>query len=62
MEKFKPTKRKCKNCGKEFLSIRKWHEFCCSDCRLAYWKLKHPVVTPDVLEDIEKIKKHIGLT
>lgn len=63
MTTFKSVKRNCKygKCGKEFLAIRYWHEYCDPKCRVADWRIEHPVTTPDVLEDIEKIKKHIGL-
>ena len=62
MAKFKPVNQDCKWCGKKFLSVRDWHEFHKPKCRIAYWKSLHPNITPDVLKDIEKIKKHIGLT
>ncbi len=64
MAKFKLVNRNCKyvKCGKEFLAKRRWHEYCDPKCRVADWREGHPVMTPDVLEDIEKIKKHIGLT
>ena len=61
MAKFKPFKKECETCGKMFVAIRKWHRFCHARCRVAGWKLKHPTVTPDVLEDIEKIKKKLGI-
>ena len=61
MAKFKPIERICKQCGKEFVAKRKWHEFCCSDCRITHWKTRHPSITPDVLEDIKEIKNRLGI-
>lgn len=64
MAKFNPVIRNCKysKCGKDFLAKRKWHEYCDPKCRVANWRIAHPYISPDVLEDIENIKKKIGLT
>ena len=32
----------CKECGKPFLSIRLWAEFCSGKCRQAVWNREHP--------------------
>lgn len=61
MAKFKPHNKECKNCKKTFWSTRDWHDFCEPKCRVSFWRIGHPTVTPDFIARIEKIEKEMGI-
>ena len=55
---FEHEKRKCKNCGEEFIATRGWSRFCSSACRLKYWRRGHPYLPP---EELKRIKEKLGI-
>lgn len=58
MAKFKPERRKCKNCGKEYTAIRSWAKFCSDTCRIANYRKSHPQLSP---EELKQIKERLGI-
>ena len=61
MAKFKPVERECSWCGKAFMAVREWHEFCTQKCRTENWISLHPSITPGLIKRIEKIEKEMGI-
>lgn len=58
MIKFKPERRKCKNCNKDFTAMRSWARYCSDACRIAYFRKTHPQLSP---EELKEIKERLGI-
>lgn len=54
-------RNECLYCGDPF-PPRKNKRFCSGSCRVKYWKSKHEINIPDLIERIEKIEKHLGIS
>jgi len=54
----KTYKRKCDNCGKEYIAKRPHSKFCSTICRAEFWRKTHPRISP---EELKQIKEKLGI-
>jgi len=61
--KFKPERRICRNCEKEFTAVRDNQRFCSPPCRLNAWRKTNsdPQKIHELEKRIKKIEGHLNI-